>query len=201
MITKNGELYHSYKTSKQTKMEHHEIKQRYEKNGCIVLQHDISKGMSEDFKKCDCIYSEPAWQAGYEKFVEKSGVECLTYNDYLRNIKETVRSLGKPAFIMMGKQMVKRLDPDFTIEIGLCEYDGGKCFIGVYNAEIKEGYEIKTNHEMMDYVVENYNNILDFSCGYGSVVKRAYESGKKFIASDICLDCIGYIAENYLGEE
>lgn len=198
MQTKNGAIYHTALSKKGGNSYSFKC-DRCENGGNVAFQHDLTIGVHEDFLKADCIYSEPAWRAGYEKFVEKSGVQGASdYNTYLDNVYAVIRAVGKPAYIFMGKAMIKRLKPDFTFPIKHTEH-GFDAVIGVYNVD-KDSLECqsKTTHELIDAIAKKYQKILNFSCGFGNIIPYVLKNGKNFIVSDICADCIGYIAEKYM---
>lgn len=172
----------------------------YESNGSVVFQHDITEGKYELYQKADVIYSEPAWKDGYDKFINRAGFENEEgyegFKKYLYHIKKTISELNIPTYIIMGKHMLKYLDPDRTEKVNLHGYG---CLVGLYNNAKLDN--IKNNEDVLQYVVENYNNILDFSCGYGNVAREASKQNKKFICSDINSKCIYYVASNFMGYE
>lgn len=164
----------------------------YQNNGNTVFQYDINNGYNNIFDKADCIYIEPAWRDGYYKFAKRAGVFNAEFNDYLDNIREVIVKFNKPSFVVMGKHMIKRLAPDYTIQIKLHGYG---CYVGVYNSNING--EFKTNYDFMEYISTKFNKVLDFCCGYGNTLKYF----KSFIACDINKKCVYCVAKEYMRYE
>jgi hypothetical protein len=153
----------------------------------------LTKGKHKLFKKANVIYSEPAWKDGYDKFLNRAGFKSKEgyegFKKYLYHIRKTIFELGIPAYIIMGKHMLKYLEPDKTKEVKLHGYG---CLAGLYNgAELKE---VLNNKDVLKYVTRRYKMVLDFSCGYGNTAKEA----NKFICSDINPKCIYYVAKKYM---
>ncbi len=94
--------------------------------------------------------------------------------------------------------MVSRLKPDATFPCSIEEH-GFEALCGVYN--ISKIPELKSNYEVMKYICSEYNCVLDFSCGFGNIIPFVLESEKNFIVSDVCKDCIAFIAEDYMGRK
>lgn len=170
----------------------------YWANGSVVFACDLTKGMQPRFRRAEAIYSEPAWKDGYAKFIERADADTdPTYAGFLRylhSIRMTVYELGVPAYIIMGKHMVKYLKPEHARSVMLHGYE---CLLGVYNtSEISEG---RTNDDVLNWVADNYDCVLDFSCGYGNVAQAMSERGKHFICSDINPKCVYYVAREIMG--
>jgi hypothetical protein len=200
-----GEIYHS---ALRPDLPLTEELSYYESNGSVVFQHDISKGIiSPHYKNVDCIYSEPAWRAGYEVFKKRSGsIVSSTFEDYLGAIKKFVETLNKPTFLVIGKHMLKALAPnEGYYEIKLHKWNA---LLGLWNIVGEEfdalnkimcGGQIQNNKDVMNYVIGRYNIIGDFSCGYGNLVSYAVMNNKKFVCSDLNAKCVCYVAKNYMG--
>lgn len=161
----------------------------YKKENKIVFKHDINDGVHKLFYNADCIYIEPAWRAGYEKFLKRAGTTSCSFNGYLDNIKNTIRKLEKPAFVVAGKHMLKRLDADSVKEIKLHGYSSYLC---IYNYDVN--YEFNTNYDVIKWVSNEFDCVLDFCCGYGNTLMGF----DKFIASDINGKCVYYVAKNII---
>lgn len=167
----------------------------YENSGSYVFQHDITKGIHQLYGKAEAIYSEPAWDKGYYLFLERAGMNPnSTHNEYLRCIKNIINELCLPTFLVMGKHMVKKLGPEYSIDMKI---NKGNCILGTWH--FKGALSFKTNNEVINFVAENYNNVLDFSCGYGNMAQKMNELKKSFICSDINKKCVYYIAKNIMG--
>lgn len=169
---------------------------RYQTEKGTTLTHDLTDGIPEDFNAAECIFSEPAWRDGYLEFGYRADKLSSSFNQYLHSIKILIARLDVPTYMVIGKHMVKRLQPEETKVIKLHGYE---CVLGLWNIVVSEEFE--DNYSVMDYVAQNHNNILDFSCGYGNIVETALKHGKKFIAADINAECTYYIAKKYMGYE
>ena len=166
-------------------------------NGITVFQHDICKGLDAHglFKKCDAIHSELAWRAGYDAFTDGTIADGSTFNDYLDGIVRCIRELGLPAFILCGKAMVKRLDPDRAINVRYSYhgFDDARYAIYAFDGD----FDVKDEVQGRDFVTTHFKNVLDFSCGYGSLADAAVRNGCNATLSDINTDCIQYVARFY----
>lgn len=157
-----------------------------------VFQHDLCVGTHEYYKQCDAIYSEPAWQHGYNKFVMNTIANKTTFDDYLKSMSAIIRELNVPAFILCGKHMLNRLQPDTAIETFL-DYHKCDAYYAIYNYNDCLA-NIKCQLDMIEYVTSHFSNILDFCCGYNDLL---YNSAKKYnsslILSDVNVECLNYI--------
>ena len=160
----------------------------YENNGSIVFKHDINNGISNLFFNCDCIYSEPAWKNGYKLFISRANEESLSYESYLKSIENNILTIKKPAFLIGGKHMIKYIKPHINYDI----YFNG--FYAQLLCWFYDKLDFKTNIDVLNYLKENFNTVLDFSCGYGNHLNGF----KRFIASDINSKCVYYVAKNYM---
>lgn len=167
----------------------------YSSDSGTVFCHNLEDGMTDMFRLCDAIYSEPSWVYGYKIFGARAGKNDGIYKKYLAGMKSVLDELKKPAFIVMGKQAVKVLNPDWVKEI---QFIGGNHKIGesamlmVFN---HEAIDAENTHDVQRFVCDRFNTILDFNCGYGSICQGA----KRFICSDINRKCVYYVANKYLG--
>lgn len=160
----------------------------FKNNNSIVLQHDLNNGINEIFKNCDCIYSEPAWKNGYELFLKRSNKDSKSYKEYLKSIENVISDLKKPTFLIGGKHMLKYINPTNIVDI---RFNG---FYAILMIWFSDKIEVKTNYDVIEVLINNYKNVLDFSCGYGNHLKNF----KNFIASDINPKCVYYIAKNLM---
>jgi hypothetical protein len=171
----------------------------YETGGSIVFRHDITHGMHPNyFKQADAIYSEPAWKDGYTKFLDRAGAKsgAADFRQYLSGMRQVILTLGKPTYVVLGRHMLRHLQPDHVVDIKLHGY---KCLLGVWHAEPPAGP--KTNNDAVSFVADQYRKVLDFSCGYGNVARAMKEHGKQFICSDINRRCVYYVATEVMGYE
>jgi len=155
-----------------------------------VFAWDITRGVHPAYRQADAIYSEPAWRDGYRKFLARAGqIGSSSFADYLEAIRAVVLSLGKPAYIVAGRHMLRELEPDFTIPVQLHGY---LAYAAIWNAPAPE--EVVTTDDLLVYVCEHHETILDFSCGYGNVARTA----RRCICSDINRHCV-YVVARELG--
>ena len=165
----------------------------YYLGGNTVIQHDLTEGTLPIFKKADVIYSEPAWQRGYELFKNRAQIKDSqnTFKKYLLSIKEAIEELKKPSFIVSGKHMLKTLSPDHVTEIDLHGY---KSYLSIWN---HKPMSFKDNFACMDKLSEEFPCVLDFSCGYGITA----EYFNSWVLSDINKKCVYYVAKKFMNYE
>lgn len=165
-----------------------------------TFQHDLCTNTPELFKTADAIYSEVAWKNGYRKFVDGSIAENTTFDLYIKSIVRVVKELNVPAFILCGRQMLKRLQPDRYIGIKFAFHNDYPAYIAIYN--FHDGIaQIVDEADMLDFIFERFNNVLDFSCGYGETGMYAVIHEKKCILTDINAKCIDYIAQKWCNKK
>lgn len=171
---------------------------RYEFNGNIAVTHDITEGGLPEFEKADCIYTEPCWRPGYEKFAKIAGVKPkVSYNDYLKMNALVARNLGKPAFILSGKAMLKALDADDVVDIYILQHKVW-AYMNIFNSDRKEIEGCKSNEDVIESLSKKYKTILDYNAGYGNICSHVANGGGYFICSDLCSTAIEYIARKYM---
>jgi hypothetical protein len=172
--------------------------QEYWADGSVVFASDLTRGIEPRYRRAEAVYSEPAWKDGYAKFAERAGADTdPTYAGYLRylhSIRSVIYELGIPAYIVMGKHMLKYLKPDRTLPIMLHGYE---CLLGIYNTT--EDPIGRTNDDVLAWVADRYDCVLDFSCGYGNVARAMRQRDKHFICSDINPKCVYYVAREVMG--
>ena len=165
----------------------------------IVFQHDICKGVDSRFRICDAIHSEIAWRAGYSKFTDNTIAKDTTFNEYLDGIVNTCRDLRIPSFIVCGKAMIKRMDPDNVIPI---KYTFHNCdaYYAIYNYD-RNLDGVFDEYSGRNWVASNFNCILDPCCGYGIIANDIIAHNKRGVLSDINVECLEYINNNYMVKE
>jgi hypothetical protein len=176
----------------------------YQAGGSRVFRYDIvnDRPVPEIFKKAQVIYSEPAWPYKYDVLCKRAGLKKdeIDYADYLENIWTLIHGLGVPAYIIASSKMMKiLLDPELIVPVKL---NGAEAKLCIWNIPYDDFIFIENNSKNTDiikYVVGKYNTILDFSCGYGNIVRPALDVGKKFICSDFNAKCVYYIASEFMG--
>jgi hypothetical protein len=197
----------------------------YEANGSIVFKNDITRNTSPYYSNLrqdtDAIYSELAWQAGYDRFQRRARPSRKSsFQDYLQAINNLIAHYKKPIFFVMGKHMLNALNPPYASPIKLngreamlcvwnysLVFDDGKSIIFLRNDKgystdpivLKWGRLFSTNNGIINYVSDRFNTVGDFSCGYGNLAAAMLKNNKKFICSDINGKCVYYVAKTYMG--
>lgn len=166
----------------------------YRSDNITAFTWDVCNGFHNEFSNADCIYVEPSWLQGYKKFIAGTEAQNTKYKNYLDGIREIVKRLNVPTFLLCGYQVCKMLKPPIVYEMHFV-FHGCKTYMAIYNTESNLPF---TNEvEAREYVSEKYNCILDFSCGYGTIADPVVRNNKKAILSDINTDCIHYIIDKY----
>lgn len=161
-----------------------------------AFAHNVLNGWDDRFGGADVIYTEPAWRDGFKKFMALAG-QTGTHTEYLKNTREIIQRLGKPAYVFCGKHMFKVLDADEYRPIILREY-GYHEYVAVFNED--RHIEATTTSELISKLCENYGTLLDFNCGCGNVLNSCKNEDTRFILSDVNPDCIGYIKKRETNE-
>ena len=157
----------------------------------IVFRYDICKGFHQYGDSCDLLYSEPSWEAGYKKFLDRAGKEQSVYKDYMNAVSDIVKQTSKPTWIILGKHAQKFFDLDRVESIVLHGYKTNVCGWNDNN-DYKFGV---SNYEFVQQLSKRYNRMWDFSCGYGTAGMIFMKEGKNFVLSDINGKCVYYIAK------
>jgi hypothetical protein len=165
---------------------------RWEDCRGLAFVHDISSGVIPvEYNQADVFYSEPAWRHGYKKFMENLAVKPIGgYEDYLSTQLHFIQESKVHAFLVIGKSLLKRCDPEHARPITL---RGGNAVLAVWNTTFTKN--IEQCDRLIDYLASTYNCLVDPSCGYGNAARRFHRNGKRFVATDINPICIGVIAE------
>ena len=139
----------------------------------------------------DCIYSEIAWEHGYNIFFEKAGKQQTTsYSEYIDGISKIINKRSIPVYITCSKNTAKKLNAEETFNI----IQNGKIVtLAVFHNKLDLS-NCKTNDDVIDLLSQNYNCVFDFSCGYGNALKKF----KRFVGLDINTQCLGYIKKEIM---
>jgi hypothetical protein len=164
---------------------------RHAQDGNVVFAWDITLGVHASFRQADAIYSEPSWRDGYAKFMRRAGQQHGEFREYLVAISETISALSVPAYIVIGKHMVRTLRPPITMPVRVHGYSA---VVGLWNGACLSIGDYDTN-DLVKIVCEKHETILDFCCGYGNVAKYA----RRFICSDVNPKCVYYVAKTFMG--
>jgi hypothetical protein len=164
-------------------------------NGLTVFQHDICKGIVPAFRACDAIHTEIAWVAGYKKFTQGSIAEDTTFDEYCAAIRYLCRELNVPAFIVCGKQNVKKLAPDRIVPVYYA-FHRIDALYAVYN--YTGDFSPKDEYEGRDFVARHFGKVLDPCCGFGILAEDLQRHGKQGVLTDINTTCLEYINERFI---
>lgn len=198
LVKNEGIFYHtSLRNKKVLAFECQEKRQKsvFRSSKGVVFQHDLEEGFHELFLQTDSVYSEIPWKKGYEIFSKKVGKKIFSYRNFLEQIKDIIEKQKTPTFIISGKIGLKILEPEQIKSIYISEI-GVLAYLGIWRYHNLPDF--KKSRDLINWVVNNYNNPLDFCCGYGNLARGCFENNKSFVCSDVSLDCISFIAENYL---
>jgi hypothetical protein len=162
----------------------------YQNNGNAVLQHDICGDIPKIFFGADVVFSVMAWRAGYKHFIENTIAKESTFIEYCEGMRRTIEELNKPSFVISNKTFVKNLGSQRIEPIRFDRFNSDDvCAIWNYKGDIPS-----TTTELMRFIGDRYDTVLDFCCGYGEIAHYS----KHFILSDINTGCLDYVKEEYL---
>lgn len=156
-----------------------------------VFFNDMSKTyMQDEFKSCDCVYSEIAWLYGYKGFNEKADNTPNKYMDYVDNIARLIKELDVPSFIICGKNIKSHFigAKMMPITITTSKQNIKGCTLYYWNYDLDRSFS--GTDELTDFLSQTFNKCLDFSCGYGQHLLKF----KDFIGCDINKDCLTYLS-------
>jgi len=163
----------------------------YRNDRGVVFAWDLTQGIHELFRTADAIYAEPAWRAGYAKFLARAGAAGTSdFRDYLYAIRATVEMLHIPTYIVIGKHMLKMLHPPEVVPVKIHGYGA---LAAVWHA--RPPRKAENIDDLCDLVCAKHETVLDFSCGYGSTARKA----SRFVCSDINLHCVYVVAKEIMG--
>jgi len=169
---------------------------RVERDGCLAFVHDVRYGLTDEYDRCDLIYSEVSWMKGYEIFKGRAKKDSGSFKEYQVAISRIISRMTCPVILICGKQTLKSL-PFYQSELRV-KLNGFWEMAYAWGIDIS-GISAKTNEELLYYLAGGaYNTVGDFSCGYGLAGRIFKGRGKRFVMSDINEKCITYIAENIL---
>ena len=162
-------------------------------DGSVVFEWDITQGLHPRFREADALYTEPSWRQGYPRFLQRAGRnrDDSTFFSYLVALRDVILELGIPSYVVMGKHMLKTLDPPQTAPVDIHGYGG---LVGVWHADLPPA-EADDIDSLVQYVCGLHRTVLDPCCGYGNVAAHA----ERFICSDINRKCVYYVAKTHLG--
>lgn len=163
---------------------------RFYNDRTITFQHDVcDDSIPEEFRLAKAIHVVIPWTAGYNKFVEHTIARNTSFRDYLNGVMRIIDTLNVPTFILSGKQIARILKPIRQHDVYMSGY-GVRSIYSVWNYG---GLLPDSSNEIEDFVGENFDWVLDFSCGYGEVMEHC----KKAVLTDVNTGCIAYIVNKY----
>jgi len=163
---------------------------RFYNDRIITFQHDVCDLIiPTEFKLAEAIHVVIPWRDGYQKFVEHTIAKDSSFADYLDGMMGIINLLKIPTFILSGKQIARMLKPHRMHDVYMSGY-GGQSVYSVWNYD---GALPSSSEELEDFVGENFDWVLDFSCGYGEIMEHC----KKAVLTDVNTGCIAYIVNKY----
>lgn len=177
-------------------------RRRFTIGDSVALTWDISRGLHRSFRDCDLLYSEPAWEHGFDRYVERSG-ESIEYADYIGAISEIMRTDDRPAVLIVGKRAARAL-PEPSSATPLHLNSGGRfiveavalayrCILPRVTARHR-GWTNIDSANLLHALAKQYSRVGDFSCGYGNTGRIFAEHRCSWVMSDSSAECIGHIA-------
>lgn len=159
-------------------------------DGSVVFAWDVTLGAHPYFWMADALYTEPSWRDGYEKFLSRAAQEgSSSFSEYLAALKNVIATLKIPSYVVMGKHMVRALDPPQAASVRVHGYGA---LVGAWNVSVPH---VEALDALVKFVCETHRTVLDPCCGYGSVAAVA----ERFVCSDINRRCVYYVAKTYMG--
>lgn len=166
----------------------------YSYRGNCVLQHDVCDAeIPERFYRADAVFTVMSWRAGYNKFTENTIAKDTDFNQYCEGISSILEALKKPSFVITNKNFIKRIKPQRIEHIRYDRY-GSDDICAIWNYE---GDTPNNTTELMRFIGDTFDTVLDFCCGYGEIAHYV----KHFILSDVNTGCLEYVRKTYLEGE
>lgn len=160
----------------------------FEKDGNYVLQHDISaKNIPDVFCKANAVFSVMSWRMGYKHFTQNTIAEKSTFDEYCAGISRTITRLKIPSFIITNRTFANKLGADRLVPIKFDRFGSNDlCAVWNYDGKIPE-----TTTELMQWIGQKWDTVLDFCCGYGEITYYVNHA----VLSDINTGCLDYVKE------
>ena len=179
-------------------------RQRFTIGDSVAFVADLARGLPGAFAGCDLLYTEVAWERGYDRFVERAGGGS-DYAEYVEALSAIASSAEQPFIVVCGKAMTRLLPaPKTTTAVNL--NTGGKFLAEAvaltYRCALPRvrvrhpGWTDLDTENLLRALARTYRRVGDPCCGYGSTGRIFAESGRSYVMSDINASCIGYIAEH-----
>lgn len=155
------------------------------KDNVVLFKHDITSGIHHNFYKADCIMLETSWRHGYNKFRNNTIACNTTFGEYVRSVIGICKALNVPSFIVIGKSMKADFErAGFTFQdIKFKQHGNYPSVLAKYN--FHDFVDVENEFELRDFVSDKYDAILDFNCGFGSILNYSLPKNKLAILSDV----------------
>jgi len=148
-----------------------------------------------EFSRCDILYSELPFEAGFKIFESRVGHSGdRSYKNLCIKIDVLLAKSATPAILICGKKTLKFLSSRVTERPS--SINGGKAMLAFYGEPFE--WLNGSAESVVEQLAIRYNCLGDFMCGYGRTARVAIDHGKRFVLSDYNPYCIGYI-EKELG--
>jgi hypothetical protein len=166
-----------------------------------AFQFDFAKhGFPPEFSKCDVLYGEPPWPAGYALFNDRAGVKTsMSYRDFCLNMETFILASGLPAFIVCGKIALKHYSRRSSL--GTVNLRGADVPLVAYNYSLPSFPSIPSNETFLRYLAKRFECVGDWCCGYGFTGHVFAQEGKRSVLCDYNAKCIGGVMERFNGTE
>lgn len=161
----------------------------FENERGVIFFNDLCRPLTQAtlnlFRRADCVCSIVAWRHGFRIFHERAGVQPSgTHAVYIAHIRQLIQTLSLPSYIVTSKRDAMLMAPDLIRPITLFDEPA---MLAEWQPLGPAG--IDRAEDLPALLATRYRAVLDFSCGYGSIVRPF----RYFIGSDIDTKCLNYI--------
>ena len=164
--------------------------QRAEARGSVVLVHDLLSGpLPSEFERCDVLYTDLPWRAGFKTFEARAGKAGRAYQDFMAAVSRVVQLRHKPIVLIGGKTEMRYL-PACTVKPTVL--NGDEAMAAIYGRLPR--LDLTDSWSILNSLVRHYQCVGDFCCGYGRAGRVFLRAGKQFVMSDYNAQCVGFIA-------
>ncbi len=175
--------YHTYKDDEADWPE----MQSFEYRGHMGDVVDVGRDkIPEYWLDAEGIYSDLPFPKGYDIFIKRAGKRgsMLTY---LQGVSRLVNIFEVPTFLTGAKTDLIHLQAQRMVKIQLNNAAWhGLVWCGIWNSDLKPD----SQNDIFDYFKQRSHTMLDFSCGYLSIMERLLPDCR-LIVGDVNPRCIG----------